>query len=191
MHHVYAQYFHPDSLLERVREVSFYRRPRTLFKGFRVPDWATADNRHGWQVDAYSRNAWSNAMADLNAESTPMQFFGERQEPNVVQWFRGEQIGQGSSSRLFYNEVPKTTWWRHHGHMDDIDKSVYSFTHANQNRQVIFGIDTTTEEGRAQYKKEYETLHELAPEIIRMEDFQYPHEMGKFVSTEPHFQRVW
>jgi len=48
MNHVYAQYFHPDTLLERVRDVAFYRRPRTLFKGFRVPDWATAEKRHGW-----------------------------------------------------------------------------------------------------------------------------------------------
>jgi hypothetical protein len=35
-------------LLERVRDVSFYRRPRTLFKGFRVPDWATSEKRNGW-----------------------------------------------------------------------------------------------------------------------------------------------
>jgi hypothetical protein len=48
MNHVYAQYFHPENLLERVRDVSFYRRPRTLFKGFKVPDWATADNMNGW-----------------------------------------------------------------------------------------------------------------------------------------------
>jgi hypothetical protein len=48
MHHIYAQYFHPESLLERVRDVSFYRRPRTLFKGFRVPDWATSEKRNGW-----------------------------------------------------------------------------------------------------------------------------------------------
>lgn len=48
MNHVYAQYFHPDSMLERVRDVRFYRYPRTLFKGFRVPDWATADKRSGW-----------------------------------------------------------------------------------------------------------------------------------------------
>jgi len=48
MHHVYAQYFHPNSLLERVRDVAFYRKPRTLFKGFKVPDWATAEKRNGW-----------------------------------------------------------------------------------------------------------------------------------------------
>jgi len=48
MHHLYAQYFHPETLLERVRDVSFYRRPRTLFKGFKVPDWATSEKMNGW-----------------------------------------------------------------------------------------------------------------------------------------------
>ena len=48
MHHLYAQYFHPSTLQERVRDVAFYRKPRTIFKGFRVPDWATAEKRNGW-----------------------------------------------------------------------------------------------------------------------------------------------
>jgi len=48
MNHVYAQYFHPHTLLERVRDVSFIRRPRTLFKGFKVPEWATAEKEQGW-----------------------------------------------------------------------------------------------------------------------------------------------
>jgi hypothetical protein len=55
MFHIYAQYFHPETLLERVRDTSLHRRPRTIFKGFTVPDWATAEKRHGWAVDAYSR----------------------------------------------------------------------------------------------------------------------------------------
>ena len=48
MNHVYVQHFHPTTILERVRDVSFYRRPRTLFKGFKVPDWATAGKMNGW-----------------------------------------------------------------------------------------------------------------------------------------------
>jgi hypothetical protein len=48
MHHIYAQYFHPDNLLERVRDVNFYRRIRTLYKGFKVPEWAQADKMNGW-----------------------------------------------------------------------------------------------------------------------------------------------
>jgi hypothetical protein len=48
MHHVYAQYFHPECLSERVRDVAFYRRHRSLFKGFKVPDWATSDKMNGW-----------------------------------------------------------------------------------------------------------------------------------------------
>jgi hypothetical protein len=31
----------------------------------------------------------------------------------------------------------------------------------------------------------------MAPEIIKKEEMLYPHEMGKWVSQEPHFQRVW
>jgi hypothetical protein len=48
MHHVYAQYFHPETLTERVRDVNFYRRTRTLYKGFKVPEWATSDKMNGW-----------------------------------------------------------------------------------------------------------------------------------------------
>jgi len=187
MNHVYAQYFHPTTLLERVRDVNFYRRPRTLFKGFRVPDWATANKMHGWEIDAYSRQAWDNAMHEFNSEWTPMQFWGERQEPNVIEWFRLEQFGKGTSSRFFYNEVPKPTWLRHGGHLDDKENVLYSFTHADQDQAIIFGIDTTTEEGRIAFKKEFDALHEMAPEIIKKEDFQYPHELPKNVTQEAHF----
>ena len=130
-------------------------------------------------------------MHEFNSEWTPMQFWGERQEPNVIEWFRLEQFGKGTSSRLFYNEVPHPTWLRHNGHLDNPEEVLYSFTGGDQDQQVVFGIDTSTEEGRALFKKEYEALHEMAPELIKMEDFQYPHEMGKWISKEPHFQRIW
>lgn len=195
MHHIYAQYFHPSTLLERVRDVRFYRNPRTMFKGFRVPDWATAKEQHGWEFDAYSRQAWDNAMEDMHSEWTPVQFAGERQDPNVLQWFRFEQWGQGNSSRLFYNEVPQQSWWRAGGHFADDekarDRALYSFTHANQDTHIIFGIDTTTPEGREQFKAEYEALAEMMPEIIKKDDLVFPHELPADVSTEPHFQRVW
>lgn len=93
MHHIYAQYFHPETLLERVRDVRFYRQPRTMFKGFKVPDWATSKEKHGWEVDAYSRNAWDNAMQDMKSEWTPVQHPGERQEPNPLQWLRQDHLG--------------------------------------------------------------------------------------------------
>lgn len=191
MWHIYAQYFHPTNLLERVRDVNFYRRPRTLFKGFKVPDWATADKTSGWQTDQYSQQAWDNAWADFNSECTPMQFWGERQEPNIIEWFRLEQFGKGMSSRLFYNEVPKPTWFRHQGHLDNPEEVLYSFTNADQPANLFFGIDTTTEEGRAAFKAEYDALAEIAPEIVRKEDMMYPHELPAQVSTEAHFQRVW
>jgi hypothetical protein len=120
-----------------------------------------------------------------------MQFWGERQEPNVIEWLRLEQWGKGTSSRLFYNEVAHPTWFRHNGHLDNPEEVLYSFTGGDQDQQVVFGMDTTTEEGRAAFKAEWKALSEMTPEIVKMEEMQYPHEMGKWVSQEPHFQRVW
>lgn len=202
MHHIYAQYFHPDTLLERVRDVRFYRQPRTIFKGFKVPEWATSTERHGWETDTHSRQAWDNAMADMAAEWTPTQFSGERQEPNVLQWLRFEQWGCGFGERLFYNEVPQLngikSWWRLGGHYfnDSNDererhRRLHSFTHANQDRNIDFGIDTTTPEGREAFKAEWDALAELAPELVKKEDCVFPHEQQPHLSTEPHFRRVW
>ena len=197
MHHVYAQYFHPETLLERVRDVSFYRRPRTIFKGFRVPDWAQNQNMYGWDVDAYSRQAWNNAMYDLQAEWTPVPFNGERQEPNPLQWFRTENWLGGYGARMFYNEIPQMNWKRNKGHLlredteAERDRVLYSFTHANQDQNILFGMDTRTPEGAAAFKREYETLCDLAPEILKREDMVMPHEMPPRLPDEPHFQRVW
>jgi len=130
-------------------------------------------------------------MADFHSEWTPMQFWGERQEPNPVEWLRLEQFGKGASSRLFYNEVPHPWWHRHGGHLDNAEEVLYSFTHADQATQINFGLDTTTPEGRAAWTREYEALSELAPEIVKKENFIYPHQLPKYVSQEPHFQRVW
>lgn len=94
----------------------------------------------------------------MNSEWTPMQFTGERMDPVPLNWFRLEQWGKGSSSRLFYNEVPQPTWIRHHGHLTDKEKVLYSFTHANQDQQLIFGMDTSTAEGRAEFKKEWDAM---------------------------------
>ncbi len=162
-----------------------------MFKGFKVPDWAIAEKQHGWELDTYSRQAWDNAMHDMNSEWTPMQFTGERLEPNILSWFRLEQWGKGNSSRLFYNEVPKPTWFRYGGHFDQNDKELHSFTHADQEHKFVFGIDTTTTEGREQFKKEWETACQLVPELISKEDMVYPHEHQRFISEEPHFRRVW
>lgn len=114
-------------------------------------------------------------MHDFNAEATPMPFFGERQEPNPLEWFRLEQFGKGNSSRLFFNEVPKPLWIRHQGHINDLDAEVYSFTKANQDTPLLFGMDTTTEEGRKMFEAEYNALAEMVPEMIKKEDIIYPH----------------
>ena len=55
----------------------------------------------------------------------------------------------------------------------------------------MFGIDTTTPEGREQFKKEWETACQLVPELISKEDMVYPHEAQPLLSEEPHFRRVW
>ena len=197
MHHIYAQYFHPDTLLERVRNVAFYRRPRTIFKGFRVPDWAQSENHEQWQLDTYSRQAWDNAMHDLQAETTPMMYNQRRNEPNPLQWFRLEGVLGGQGSRMFYNEVPQLSWRRQQGYItestDDREKerALFSFTHANQERQILFGMDTSTPEGAEAFRKEYEDLCEMAPEILKKEDLIYPHQMPARISEEPHFRRVW
>merc|ERR550537_1281309 len=99
-------------------------------------------------------------MHDLNAESTPQPFFGERQEPNPLQWFRLEQFGKGNSSRLFYNEVPDPLWHIHQGHIHDKEAELYSFTTANQDTPLLFGMDTTTAEGRELFEKEWNALAE-------------------------------
>lgn len=189
-HHVYAQHFHPETLLDRVRSTHFFRQPRRLFKGFTAPDWAQS-HRNGYDYDLYSRKAWENAWEDMKAEWTPMQFLGTRQDPNLIQMFRFEQFGRGYSSKLFYNETPNPTWFRHGGHLDNKEKNLYSFKWAYQNNDVAFGIDTTTPEGRAQFKEEWDRMCEMCPELLSREDMIYPHQHNKVVSSEPHFQRMW
>lgn len=133
----------------------------------------------------------------MEAEWTPTQFAGHRQEPNPLQWFRFEQIWGGQGNRYFYNEVPKLSWKKQKGHMfadnsdQERDRMLHSFTHANQDTAIMFGMDTTTPEGQDAFRKEYETLCEMAPEIIKKEDLVFPHEMPARLSDEPHFQRVW
>ena len=116
-----------------------------------------------------------------------MQFIGERVEANAIEWLRLENFGKGLSSRLFFNEQPQINWLRHGGAVDNMEEELYSFNNANQTPNIVFGVDTTTEEGRAKFKDEWDQLHQLAPEIIRKEDFLYPHEMGAQISTEPYF----
>jgi hypothetical protein len=130
-------------------------------------------------------------MHDFNAEATPMPFFGERQEPNPLEWFRLEQFGKGMSSRLFYNEVPEPMWIRHQGHIQNKDEELYSFTHANQDTPLMFGMDTSTPEGRELFEKEYYALAEMAPEIVKKDEIVYPHMIANQISEEPHFQRLW
>ena len=125
----------------------------------------------------------------MHSEWTPAQFTGERQEPNVIEWFRFEQWGKGTSSRLFYNEAPKPNWFRHGGHFDEPEK-IFSFTKAEQDSKFMFGVDTTTAEGREVFKREWDTMATLVPELLSKEDLVFPHEIQK-ISTEPYYRRMW
>ena len=51
-------------------------------------------------------------------------------------------------------------------------------------------MDTTTPEGREQFKKEWNDACQLVPELISKEDMIYPHEV-KFINEEFYFRRVW
>lgn len=191
--HLYAQYFHPTTLLERVREISFYRKHAVLFKGFEVPDWAQTHKRDNYDVDIYSRMAWDNAQRDLESEWTPMQYSGDRLDPNALQWLRHEQWGQGHSSKLFYNEVPNPTWYRQGSSFTtkDLDKNVYSFTFGDQNNQHVFGFDTTTPEGRKALAEEVANWKQMTPEIFEGIEINEELDLKPMQSQEPHYQRVW
>lgn len=190
--HIYAQNFHPWTMQERCRAVHFYRKTKTLFKGFKVPDWAQAQKNDGWDVDAgYSRQAWDQAMHEFNSEWTPMPFVGDRLDPNVINWFRFEQVGKGFSSRLFYNEVPKPTWHRHGGHLDNPDKTLYSFKYGDQKHENVLGFDVSTEEGRQALDGEVQRWKTMTPEVSESMNLDKSHyTLKKYISSEPHFQRA-
>jgi hypothetical protein len=188
--HVYAQNFHPDTLLERVRNVHFYRKTNTLFKGFQVPDWARSEKGEGgFDQDIYSRMAWKNALKDLKSEWTPMPFAGQRLEPNAIQWARHEHFGKGHSSRFFYNEVPNPTTIRNGGNFEG-DK-LHSWTFADQAHEDLFGFETRTPEGRERLANEIRRWKQITPEIFEKYDPDAAYEVQPFLSEEPHFRRVW
>jgi hypothetical protein len=191
--HIYAQHFHPHTLHERVRSVNFYRKVKTLYKGFKVPDWAHDHKKDGWDIDAYSRSAWDGAMKDFNSEWTPMPWTGERLEPNVINWFRIEQLGKGFSSRYFYNETPKPQWHRHGGHLDDKEKTLYSFKYGDQHHEDVLGFDVSTTEGKKALDSEVKRWKEMTPEVydsMGIPEGDDTWNNRKYVSTEPHFQRA-
>jgi hypothetical protein len=190
--HIYAQNFHPSTLNERVRSVHFYRKTKTLFKGFSVPDWAQDSKKEGWDIDVhYSRQAWDNAMNEFRSEWTPMPFAGERLDPNIINWFRIEQLGKGFSSRLFYNENIKPTWHRHGGHFDQPEK-LHSFKYGDQAHQNSLGFDVSTKEGKEALDAEVQRWRQMTPEIYDAYGFDenQGNQQNRYISVEPHFQRA-
>jgi hypothetical protein len=141
----------------------------------------------------YSRQNWEDAMRDFNSEWTATPFKGDRVDPNPLNWFRFEQVGKGLSSRLFFNEVPSPSLHRHGGHLDDKDKTLYSFKYADQQHEDILGFDLTTVDGRKGLHAEIQRFKKMAPEMH--EAAGIPDSIDdlvtkKYVSTEPHFQRA-
>ena len=180
--HIYAQNFHPSTLNDRIRSVHFYRKTKTLFKGFTVPDWAQGQKMDGYDVDVhYSRKEW-----------TPMPFSGERLDPNMLNWFRFEQIGKGFSSRLFYNEVHKPTWHRHGGHLDNPEKTLHSFKYGDQEHEDSLGFDVSTKAGRDALAAEVQRWKQMTPELYEAHGFDENtgKQKNRYISTEPHFQRA-
>ena len=100
-------------------------------------------------------------------------------------------MGKGVSSRLFFNEQPQVNWLRTKAHIHDADAELYNFTTADVPRNIQFGMDTSTQEGREKFKAMWDDIHALAPEVVTKESFAYPHEAGKQIPTEAHFQRLW
>jgi len=191
--HIFAQNFHPSTLNERIRNVHFYRKVKTLYKGFKVPDWAQSQKNVSHDLDAYSRQAWDNAMKDFNSEWTPMPYAGDRLEPNAINWFRIEQMGKGFSSRLFFNETPQPSWHRHGGYLDEKDKTLYSFKYADQEHEDVLGFDVSTKEGREALDAEVQRWKTMTPEIYEsmgIEEGEDTYNNNKYISTEPHFQRA-
>lgn len=123
---------------------------------------------------------------------TPKPVFGERVQPNPLNWFRSMHWGKGNGTRHFYNEVPEPHWFRHKGHIDQENKDdlLYSFTHGDSIQELNFGIDTSTEEGRKQFMEKYNVFQEIFPETLP-KNVIFPHEMPKTIPMEAHFRRVW
>ena len=190
--HIYAQYFHPTTLLERVRNINVYRKHNVIFKGFSLPDWAQSKDTEGFDTDIYSRKIWDQAWHEFKSEQTPAQFNVQSLEPNLINLARWEHWGKGLSSRFFYNEVPKPMWFRNGGRLEDPEKHLFSFTHGDQGSEDLFGFDTSTPEGQKFLLNEIKYWKQVTPEMMK----NVPEEIEAFdvkpqISSEPHFQRSW
>lgn len=164
--HIFAQNFHPESLLERTRDINFFRKPDALFKGFAVPEWAQSSKREGYQIDFYARKIWDKAINEARYEQTPAPQKPERLGPNIIQAFRIEDYAGGNGARLFYNEDPKPTFYRYKGRFEEADKErLHSFKDADQpfDLKEIFGADPDTPEGKKKLENIFEEWRQAMP----------------------------
>ncbi len=135
---------------------------------------------------------WDEAWNDFKSEQTPAQFNVQSLEPNIINLARYENWGKGLSSRFFYNEVPKPTWLRHGGRLENPDKHLYSFTHGNLGSEDLFGFDTSTPEGQKRLIDEIKYWKRVTPQTFEnIPDDIDALELSNDPPTEPHFQRTW
>lgn len=184
--HLYAQYFHPTTMIERVNHIHFYRQPNRLYKGTKVPDWAQNHVNEAGEFDLYTAQQWAEAMDDFTSEITPVPFFRDPMplDANPLLWLQVFGLGAGKGRRLFYNEKPVHSIW-HDGGEFDPEEMNYGYEPRLQNPFM-----TATEEGKEQFDKHMADLNRMYPESFPKEGYVYPHEVLRhFQIRDKWFQR--
>jgi len=105
----------------------------------------------------------------------------ERLGPNALWWFKYDNVNGGNGSRLFYNEVPKPTYFRYKGKFEDVDKErLWSFKDADQNfdPRRIFGADPETPEGKKKIQGIIDTWSQALPWLYNDELKHYTIGLG-------------
>lgn len=188
--HIYAQNFHPESLLERTRDVHFYRKPDSIFKGWKVPDWAQSSKREGHHIDPYARKIWDKAILEARYEQTPAPQKPESLGPNLLNMMKYTDYAGGNGARIFYNEDPKPTFYRYKGRFEETDKDrLHSFKDADQEFDLkeIFGADPSTPEGQQRLKDIFAVWNEAMPWLYEDHCKAYDFGVKEFRSDEPNF----
>lgn len=184
--HIYAQYFHPNNIIERVNHVHFYRQPNRLYKGTKVPEWAQNHIREGGEFDNYTHDQWTQAMDDFQSEVTPIPVFrdGMPLDANPILWTQIYGFGGGKGRRLFYNEKPVHSTWHDGGEYEEEEMN-YGYNPRLKNPFL-----TATEEGKEEFDKYMQDLNKMYPESFPKEGYVYPHEILRhFKIKDKWFQR--
>ena len=159
----------------------FFRKYDALFKGISVPEWAHSQNREGHEIDWYARAIWDKAINESSSEQTPMPQKNERLGPNALWWMKLDHVNGGNSSRLFYNEEPKPTYFRYKGTFEKVDaERLFSFKDADQDFDIkrIFGADPDTPEGKKKMQDIIDVWSKAVPWLMNEEMKHYTIGLG-------------